>query len=85
MGGRFGTMLSFEVFGGETAAMAVAGGCGIIKQATSLGGTETLIEHRRSVEPEGMRVSPEGLLRVSVGLEDEGDLIRDLERALEKV
>ncbi|KAL9179594.1 hypothetical protein ACHAXT_008884 [Thalassiosira profunda] len=51
--------------------------------ATSLGGTETLIEHRASIEPPERRTSPAGLLRLSVGLEDAADLERDLGRALE--
>ncbi len=77
----FGGMLSFEVKN-EAMAMAVAGGCSIITRATSLGGTETLIEHRASIEPEDGRVSPDGLLRVSVGLEDANVLKKDLELAL---
>ena len=86
MGGEhFGGMLSFEVAGGEAAAVAVAARCELITRATSLGGTETLIEHRASIEPEGRVTSPPGLLRVSVGLEDVGDLRADLERALEGV
>lgn len=86
MGGEhFGGMLSFEVAGGEAAAVAVAASCELITRATSLGGTETLIEHRASIEPEGRVTSPPGLLRVSVGLEDVGDLRADLERALEGV
>ena len=47
-----------------------------------MGGTETLIEHRASIEPEERRVSPSGLLRMSIGLEEADDLIADLERAL---
>lgn len=52
-------------------------------RATSLGGTETLIEHRASIEPPERRTSPPGLLRLSVGLEDFDDLRRDLEVVLE--
>ena len=48
-----------------------------------IGGTETLIEHRASIEPEDGRVSPMGLLRLSVGLEDVEDLKRDLDKALQ--
>jgi cystathionine gamma-synthase len=51
------------------------------KRATSLGGTESLIEHRASVEGAGTP-APSDLLRLSVGLEDAGDLIADLEQAL---
>jgi len=78
----FGGMLSFEVES-ETLAMAVAGAVHIIRRATSLGGTETLIEHRASIEPPERRTSPPGLLRLSVGLEDVEDLKHDLEVALE--
>mmetsp|Transcript_5014 Transcript_5014/g.7381 ORF Transcript_5014/g.7381 Transcript_5014/m.7381 type:complete len:578 (+) Transcript_5014:154-1887(+) len=78
----FGGMLSFEM-ADEAAAMAVAGAVSIIQRATSLGGTETLIEHRASIEPDDGRVSPMGLLRLSVGLEDVEDLKRDLEVALQ--
>lgn len=53
-----------------------------IYRATSLGGTETLIEHRASIEPPERRVSPPGLLRITVGLEDATDLIKDIDRAL---
>ena len=81
-GNLYGGMLSFEVQC-EAFAMAVAGGCRIIKRATSLGGTETLIEHRASIEPPERRVSPPGLLRVSVGLEAADDVINDLRTALD--
>ena len=77
----YGGMLSFEVRD-ETMAMAVAGAVRTIKRATSLGGTESLIEHRASIEPPERRTSPPGLLRLSVGLEDVNDLKSDLERAL---
>ena len=77
----YGGMLSFEMKS-EAMAMAVAGGLKVIKRATSLGGTETLIEHRASIEPEDGKVSPVGLLRVSVGLESAVDLQNDLDIAL---
>jgi cystathionine gamma-synthase len=77
----YGGMLSFEVQS-EAMAMAVAGAVRIIRRATSLGGTETLIEHRASIEPPERRTSPPGLLRLSVGLEDVEDLWSDLETAL---
>ena len=66
-------------------AMAFAGALQTMLRATSLGGTETLIEERRSIEPPGRQTSPPGLLRISVGLEDKDDLISDIERALEIV
>ena len=78
----YGGMLSFEVES-ESWAMAVAGAVRVIRRATSLGGTETLIEHRASIEPPERRTSPSGLLRLSVGLEDVKDLQHDLEIAFE--
>ena len=77
----FGGMLSFEVKGGKNAAMALAANVDIFTRATSLGGVESLIEHRASIEgPESK--TPQGLLRVSVGLENGDDLIEDLASAL---
>jgi cystathionine gamma-synthase len=77
----FGGMLSFEVTDGRDAAMSVAGKTKIITRATSLGGVESLIEHRASIEGAGT-TSPEGLLRLSIGLENAEDLIEDLDQAL---
>jgi len=77
----FGGMLSFEMET-EDMAMALAGGVILIKRGTSLGGTETLIEHRASIEPLDTN-TPRSLLRVSVGLEDADDLIEDLLLAIE--
>ena len=77
----FGGMLSFEVKGGRDAAMKVSTGTRIFIRATSLGGVESLIEHRASIEGPGTK-SPEGLLRVSIGLENADDLIEDLNQAL---
>ena len=77
-----GGMLSVEVRGGRESAMAFTGRLRIFTRATSLGGTESLIEHRASVEGPETR-APEGLLRVSVGLENAEDLIEDLDQALE--
>jgi len=76
-----GAMLSFQVRGGRDAAIACTNRLNIITRATSLGGTESLIEHRHSIEGEDTR-SPENLLRLSVGLEHVDDLIEDLDRAL---
>lgn len=81
MAGGFGGMLSIRVKGGEAAAIAAAAGIELWKRATSLGGTESLIEHRASVEGPDTPV-PRDLLRLSVGLEDPGDLLADLEAAL---
>jgi cystathionine gamma-synthase len=77
----FGGMLSFEAKGGREAAMMVAAKTKIFTRATSLGGVESLIEHRASIEGPGT-TSPEGLLRCSIGLEHPDDLIEDLGQAL---
>jgi cystathionine gamma-synthase len=81
MTGGFGGMLSIRVSGGEVAAVATAARVALWKRATSLGGTESLIEHRASVEGAGSPV-PTDLLRLSVGIEHVQDLIDDLEQAL---
>jgi cystathionine gamma-synthase len=77
----FGGMLSFEAKAGRDAAMSVAAKTKIFTRATSLGGVESLIEHRASIEGTGT-TSPEGLLRLSIGLENADDLIEDLDQAL---
>ena len=77
----FGGMLSIQVRGGRADAMGVASRLKLFTQATSLGGTESLIEHRESIEGPGTR-TPANLLRVSIGLEHHEDLIADLEQAL---
>jgi cystathionine gamma-synthase len=81
MRGGFGGMLSLRVKGGEAAAIATAANVRIWKRATSLGGVESLIEHRASIEGPGSPCPPD-LLRLSVGLESTGDLIGDLEQAM---
>jgi cystathionine gamma-synthase len=83
MQGGFGGMLSIRVEGGEAAAIAVAAHTRLWKRATSLGGTESLIEHRASVEGAGTP-APADLLRLSVGIEHVEDLIADLEQALQR-
>ena len=77
----FGGMLSFEAAGGRDAALRVAGRVQLFKRATSLGGYESLIEHRASVEGPAS-TAPAGLLRCSIGLEHPDDLIADLREAL---
>jgi cystathionine gamma-synthase len=77
----FGAMLSFRVRGGREAAIAAVARARLFVRATSLGGTESLIEHRQTNEGPGSTAPPE-LVRVSVGLEHPDDLIADLERAL---
>ena len=78
---EFGGMLAVQVRGGRPEAMGVASRLRLFTQATSLGGTESLIEHRASVEGPTTR-APENLLRVSVGLEHVDDLVDDFSRAL---
>ncbi len=77
----FGGMLAFQVRGDKSKTMSVAARVRVFTRATSLGGVESLIEHRASVEGPGTR-APENLLRVSVGLEHVEDLIEDLNQAL---
>lgn len=77
----FGGMLSFCVKGGPDEAKKVVNKLKLFTQATSLGGVETLIEHRASVEGPDTK-TPHNLLRVSVGLEHIDDLIEDIEQAL---
>ena len=79
----FGGMLSFETRAGKEAAMTLAAHVDIFTRATSLGGVESLIEHRASIEGPESR-TPQGLLRVSVGLEHADDLVDDLAQALER-
>lgn len=78
---EFGGMLSFRLRAGRDAALRAAGRLQLITNATSLGGCESLIEHRASVEGANP-VSPPDLLRLSVGLESADDLIADLGQAL---
>jgi cystathionine gamma-synthase len=81
---NFGGMLSFTLRGGREAALMVAAKLQLIVNATSLGGCESLIEHRASVEGVDP-TSPANLLRLSVGLEHADDLIADLRQALDAV
>jgi cystathionine gamma-synthase len=77
----FGYMLSIQVIGGEAAAIGTAARIRLWKRATSLGGVESLIEHRASIEGAGTPCPPD-LLRLSTGIEDPDDLLRDLDEAL---
>ncbi len=81
MQGGFGGMLSIRVRAGDAAAIAAAGRVQLWKRATSLGGVESLIEHRGSIEGAGSPC-PLDLLRLSVGIEDIEDLYADLDHAL---
>jgi cystathionine gamma-synthase len=82
MDGGFGGMLSIRLAGGAPRAHAVLREVRVFKRATSLGGVESLIEHRRGSEGPSSPV-PDDLLRLSVGIEAPGDLIADLEAALD--
>ena len=81
MDGGFGGMLCLQVKGGAEAALSVAKRCKVFTRATSLGGVESLIEHRYTIEGEGSPV-PRDWLRLSIGIESVDDLIADLEQAL---
>lgn len=77
----FGGMMSIQVKGGREAAMGVAAKTELFIRGTSLGGVESLIEHRASIEGPATK-TPENLLRLSIGLENADDLIEDLDQAL---
>jgi cystathionine gamma-synthase len=77
----FGAIVSVGIRGGAAEALAVAARTRLFIRATSLGGVESLIEHRASVEgPDTL--TPQNLLRLSIGIENAQDLIADLEQAL---
>ena len=82
MDGGFGGMLSIRLAGGAEHAAAVLRAVRVFKRATSLGGVESLIEHRAATEGPSSPV-PDDLLRLSVGIEAAADLITDLETALD--
>jgi len=79
--GGFGGMLSLCIAGGEAAALEMIKRCNVFIRATSLGGVESLIEHRYSIEGSDSPIPP-NLVRISVGAERVDDLIADLEQAL---
>src|SRR6056297_658847 len=80
MCGGSGYLMSVLIKGERDAALGVNGRLELFHRATSLGGVESLVEHRATIEPDtGI---PENLLRLSIGIEDAGDLIGDLDRAL---
>jgi cystathionine gamma-synthase len=81
MTGGFGAMMSVCVRGGQESAMRVAARTRLFRRATSLGGVESLVEHRASIEGPGSR-TPDNLLRLSIGIEGAADLRADLEQAL---
>lgn len=83
MEGGYGYLFSALVAGGREAALQVSGALNIFHRATSLGGVESLVEHRHTIEPHtGI---PENLLRFSIGIENVQDLIADLSQALDQV
>ena len=79
--GGFGGMLSLRIAGGEQAALTAAKRCKVFTRATSLGGVESLVEHRYSIEGKNSPI-PKDLLRLSIGIESVDDLIADLDQAL---
>jgi cystathionine gamma-synthase len=81
MDGGFGGMLSLRVDGSESDALDVVKRCRVFTRATSLGGVESLVEHRYSIEGENSPI-PKDLIRLSIGIESIDDLIADLEQAL---
>jgi cystathionine gamma-synthase len=83
MKGGYGGMLSILIKGDQQETMNVAGKLSLFKHATSLGGVESLVEHRKSIEGDSS-TSPENLLRISVGIENIHDLIADWKKALER-
>jgi len=84
MNGQFGSMISIGIKGGEKKALQFAGSMKLFKHATSLGGVESLIEHRRSAEGNSPK-SPANLLRLSIGVEYIDDLIEDLNLGLSSI
>ena len=81
MCGGYGPMVSFRV-GSADRARRVVGGLRLFRNATSLGGVESLAEHRAPVEGPGSPVAPD-LIRLSLGIEDPEDLVKDLRGALD--
>ncbi|MEO1111258.1 MAG: PLP-dependent transferase [Pseudomonadota bacterium] len=84
MTGGFGSLMSIQVKGGRHEALRVAGSLDVFQRATSLGGTESLVEHRFTIES-GVTNVPENLLRLSVGIEHEADLVSDMDQALTSI
>jgi cystathionine gamma-synthase len=84
MKGGFGGMVSIRIRGDGPAALRVATATKLFRPATSLGGVESLIEHRATLEGPHGTVPPD-LLRLSVGIEHPDDLIADLDQALARI
>jgi cystathionine gamma-synthase len=83
MRGGYGCLMSVLVKGGAREALAFCGALNLLRRATSLGGVESLVEHRRTIEGDLTGI-PENLVRISIGIEHEDDLKADLAQALEK-
>ncbi len=83
MSNGFGYLVSILVKGGEAEALKVAGKLNLIKRATSLGGVESLVEHRYTIEGDATGVA-KNLLRLSIGIERVEDLLGDLDQALDR-
>jgi len=81
MRGGYGYLMSALVRGDRARALDVVGRLRLFHRATSLGGVESLVEHRQTIEPQSG--IPDTLLRLSIGIEDAGDLIADLGQALD--
>ena len=81
MCGGYGYLMSVLVKGDRARALDVVGRLRLFHRATSLGGVESLVEHRQTIEPQSG--IPDTLLRLSIGIEDAGDLIADLAQALD--
>lgn len=77
----FGSLMSINVKGSKQEALKATGALTLFQRATSLGGTESLIEHRHTIEGDASGI-PENLLRLSIGIEHIDDLIADFDRAL---
>jgi cystathionine gamma-synthase len=84
MAGGYGSLMSVQTKGGKEEALKVTGALKLFQRATSLGGTESLIEHRRSIEGETSGI-PGNLLRLSLGIEHIDDLIADFDAALKTI
>lgn len=84
MNGQFGSMMSIGMKGGEKQALQFAGSMKLFKHATSLGGVESLVEHRRSAEGNSPK-SPANLLRLSIGIEYIDDLLEDLSNGFDRL
>ncbi|TYC63232.1 aminotransferase class V-fold PLP-dependent enzyme [Rhodobacterales bacterium] len=80
----YGSLMSVLIKGGKEDALKVTGALKVFQRATSLGGTESLVEHRHTIEGDGSGV-PENLLRLSIGIEHVSDLIADIDQALAEI